>query len=71
MLDHAVMWSYHSIWKPSVTPTVARAGRRRGDGNDEPAEIIAERDAFEMVMGKARIGAAPRAWTVASRVGHA
>lgn len=71
MLDHAVMWSYRSIWRPSVAVTVARADPRRGDWNDEPSDIIAERDAFEMVMGKARIGAAPRAWAVASRVGHA
>ncbi len=71
MLDHAVMWSYRSIWRRPVTTSMKPEGRRQEHWDTEPAAVIAERMAYDLVMGKARLGAAPAAWTIANRIGHA
>lgn len=71
MLDHAVMWSYRSIWKRPVTVSMEPEGRRQEHWDIELAAVIAERTAYDLVMDKARLGAAPAAWTIADRSGHA
>jgi hypothetical protein len=57
MLNHVILWTYASVWKPPITglrpiiedPAVMHL---------QPEEMLLERDAFEQVMRKARSGAA-------------
>lgn len=68
MLNHVILWAYSSIWKAPVT------GLRQPLDTLEalyfhPEEVIIERDAFDRVMQKARVGVSPSVWRKAQSTG--
>lgn len=61
MLNHAILWAYSSVWRAPVV------GLRQTLDTLEtlavhPEDVIVERDAFERVMQKARVGVTPAVW---------
>jgi hypothetical protein len=62
MLNHVILWAYSSIWKAPVTGL-----RQPLEALDvlysNPEEVIVEREAFDRVMRKARVGVSPSVWS--------
>lgn len=68
MLQHVVLWSYASVWKP-----LAEAGRNGRTAERDAAldaDDCPEAEAFATLMRKVHCGAAPQWWTMSERIGH-
>jgi len=62
MLNHAILWSYSSVWKAPVTG-IRLTIESLENLSFSPEDVIVERDAYELVKCKAQVGASPQWWT--------
>lgn len=68
MMQHIVLWSYASVWKPRAEAgrdDAALGGPRPVDPDTSP-----EAAAFVSLMRKVQCGAAPGWWAMTEGIGH-
>lgn len=69
MVQHVVLWSYASVWKPAAEAFEGgTTDRSRIMVDPDPA--LPERIAFASLMRRVRSGAAPAWWATTDRLGH-